>query len=374
MTVLFRPLIDIRGLQCLTDYDFGRQCFLTDDIVGRVIEVQGDVFILKSRCYHGNGSADFSAKKLESAVPGFLLESVNNYVIRFFGWKVERRARVEHELLRMFSRGNMAIPPLIHFSPIKKGLVLVTEAFMANLKYYKLADLGVKIEYANFLIEELDKIHSLGYIHGSISPSNLLISRDSKGVLKRAVDGLEGAFRVGEVPLGARIKYLKYMAPENLFLEGGFCRSRAADLFSMGLTLFYILTGHDLWDLDPNIAGAYDIRNRRVLQKKSVKQQMLRFLARCPESLNLPSNRLYRQIALGMGLDSKDYREVREELYLKIKSLSLKGASREKHRTVGELADVIAACLMWDPQERIDIYDSLYQQTDSSDFDLEDVD
>jgi len=89
---------------------------------------------------------------------------------------------------------------------------------------------------------------------------------------------------------------------------------------------------------------------------------MLLFLGTPPEVFIDLGNIEWQQMALDIKSDSKGCREVREELYLRIESLSLSHLFHKNSKMIGSLVDIMAACLTWDPHERIAMYDFLYKK------------
>jgi serine/threonine-protein kinase len=81
--------------------------------------------------------------------------------------------------------------------------------------------------------EALDALHQAGWVHGDVKPDNILLSPQGHATL---VD-LGFAHRSGEgSPAGTPL----YMAPEQF---AGGCTDIRSDLYSLGVTLFEMLTG-----------------------------------------------------------------------------------------------------------------------------------
>ena len=233
-------------VQYLTPLDFKCQHFLTDSIVNKVIKVKGEAFLLKAFRGRGDGALAFSAKKLVLLEVDRFVESANDYVVKFFSLGVEGEIDQNVIVLKSFD----------HFE-----------------RSYNPSNLVPNIYHAKFLVEGLNKIHSSRHVHGAISPSNLLIGSDSKGRVKRDIVGFKGAFYVNDLAKQSRIKDLRYISPENLFLNhrnNAVCLTRAADLFSLGLTLFYIITGWSLWDLDLATIGAFNPEGEELSGKEHI--------------------------------------------------------------------------------------------------------
>jgi eukaryotic-like serine/threonine-protein kinase len=99
--------------------------------------------------------------------------------------------------------------------------------------------LSTTLRLAQEIAEALHYAHSQGVVHRDIKPANILVDVD--GHAKIADFGIAKLNR-SEVTLPGRVLGSpSYMAPEQLNEEGGDARS---DLFSLGVILYYMLTGH----------------------------------------------------------------------------------------------------------------------------------
>ncbi|WP_170224263.1 class IV lanthionine synthetase LanL [Actinokineospora cianjurensis] len=100
-------------------------------------------------------------------------------------------------------------------------------------------DTDLALDLTRQLVDLLDRVHAAGYVLGDLTPNNVLVTADRRLVL---ID-LESALRPTDV--AARLLTPGYAAPED---EG---RSRmiaadpdrATDLYSLGATLFYLVSG-----------------------------------------------------------------------------------------------------------------------------------
>jgi len=88
------------------------------------------------------------------------------------------------------------------------------------------------------LLRALEYVHSRGFVHGDIKPSNVLVERLDSGYHVRLIDfGLAG--RIGDAT-GRLTGTPEYLAPERIRGEG---LSATTDLYSFGVTAYEVLTG-----------------------------------------------------------------------------------------------------------------------------------
>ncbi len=104
---------------------------------------------------------------------------------------------------------------------------------------------GVATSYMKKLCMAVGAMHGQGIIHRDLKPDNILIAED--GQLRVTDLGLAAKLSAGGFAHGAAATY-EYMAPETGILGTS---SKAADVYSMGLIFYEILTGkmpfHDLF-------------------------------------------------------------------------------------------------------------------------------
>jgi eukaryotic-like serine/threonine-protein kinase len=110
--------------------------------------------------------------------------------------------------------------------------------------------LGIEqsLRIANTLAAALDYIHTQGVIHRDVTPSNILIDRDTgrTAVIDFGVARELGTSSSTITP--ATIGTPGYMAPEQITAPHN--ATYHSDLFSMGVVLFEVLTGNLPWDAE----------------------------------------------------------------------------------------------------------------------------
>jgi serine/threonine protein kinase len=107
------------------------------------------------------------------------------------------------------------------------------------------------LHIASKIAGALDASHRMGIVHRDLKPGNILISKSSVklldfGLAKRSgVLASEGGLTQTLTQEGAIVGTLQYMAPEQLQGKDG---DHRADIFSFGLVLYEIITGHPAFE------------------------------------------------------------------------------------------------------------------------------
>ncbi|HEY1859114.1 MAG TPA: serine/threonine-protein kinase, partial [Gemmataceae bacterium] len=125
--------------------------------------------------------------------------------------------------------------------PRTAAATLVTDHSTRRSTFYRtVATLGKQAA------EALEHAHQLGVVHRDIKPANLLI--DGRGHVWVADFGLARFQREGELTLsGDLLGTLRYMSPEQALAQRGLVDHRT-DVYSLGATLYEMLTLHPVWE------------------------------------------------------------------------------------------------------------------------------
>lgn len=99
--------------------------------------------------------------------------------------------------------------------------------------------LGEALHYITQVLQALTYAHGLGVVHRDIKPSNIMITES--GVVKLLDFGIALTAAGGELTrAGYMLGSLNYMSPEQI---GGAKATSRSDLYSVGVTLYEVLTG-----------------------------------------------------------------------------------------------------------------------------------
>jgi serine/threonine protein kinase len=127
-------------------------------------------------------------------------------------------------------------PPYYLAMPLLEGWTLAR-----RLEVQAPLDLSVAFWVGRQVAEALDALHQAGWMHADVKPSNIIVSRNGHVTLidlgfARATDE---APSIAERPV---VGTLNYAAPE--ILCSALAGDIRSDIYSLGVTLFEILTGH----------------------------------------------------------------------------------------------------------------------------------
>ncbi len=163
-------------------------------------------------------------------------------------------------------------------------------------------------ELARYALQALDAlafIHSEGYVHNDIKPTNLMVAPKKSGLVV-----MDFGFAEPQSKLAAEAKgTLGYMAPEAL--KGSEVDGRA-DLYSLGSVLYELACGRrpfedksPLAEIQKSLAGTPPLPSS--LDKKippAVNEFLLKLLARNPDERYPSAREAYRALAEAVGLES----------------------------------------------------------------------
>lgn len=141
------------------------------------------------------------------------------------------------------------------------------------------------VRMATQVADALASAFKLGYIHRDIKPENVLLMRGDFvkvtdfGLAKNLKDGeLGGLTRTGQV-LGTML----YMPPEQIVSSKG--SDQRADIYSLGATLFHLISGRPVFDSKSAITVLMDIRTKPAPDittvEPSVPASVARILQKC---------------------------------------------------------------------------------------------
>jgi serine/threonine protein kinase len=159
----------------------------------------------------------------------------------------QKRFRQEADLLKNLSHPNL---PHVHDSFIEQGDSYLVMDFIDgdNLADIVMAHpdkklpVGIVIDIAIELCHVLDYLHSRpeAIIYRDLKPTNVMIAKDNHVYL---IDfGIARVFKPGQAMDTEFFGSLGFCPPEQLLSEGQ--TDGRSDLFSLGATLYYCLTGH----------------------------------------------------------------------------------------------------------------------------------
>ena len=177
------------------------------------------------------------------------------------------------------------------------------------------------ITYAIQIAEALQEAHTHGIVHRDIKADNIMVnSNDQVKVMDFGLAKLKGSLKLTKT--GYRVGTLAYMAPEQIRGEQADERS---DIFSFGIVLHEMLTGHLPFRGEHEAAMVYSIMNEdpEPLQK----------LLPCAPS------ELLHVVGRALEKDPKDRYQTVLEMLIDLRRLN-KGTSRERPTPPGGTEDL----------------------------------
>ena len=211
-----------------------------------------DGYLLHEKLGFGGCGVVFRAQRLNAPGKSFALKVVRPD--RLMRRKVAARFEQEVQIARELSHPNIVAAP---DSGQWRGLSYLVMEFVSGMSLDHLAKQpqGLSIPTACEVVRQaalgLQYLHKAGYMHRDLKPSNLMLSHD--GVVKIVDFGMAGLKEPnadGErlTSIGEAMGTPDYMAPEQ-WSDARTVDIRA-DIYSLGCTLFGLLTGDTLIELE----------------------------------------------------------------------------------------------------------------------------
>ena len=182
-----------------------------------------------------------------------------------FAKNAEIKKRFLREAKLLVSLDHPNIVNVIDYIEEGGQLAIVMELLEGiNLKHYINKNKALSTLRAKAIAKEclsaLDYVHSKGILHRDLKPSNLIVL--TGGSIKIVDFGIAKLFGTGEdsTTMGRPIGAPNYMSPEQI--KGSQSIDHRSDIYSLGVTLFYALTGNAPFQGDNPHATYYNILNK----------------------------------------------------------------------------------------------------------------
>jgi serine/threonine protein kinase len=179
----------------------------------------------------------------------------------------EVRERFRNEAATLSSLQHINIVTLYDYLEDERGLFLIMEYVSGNpLDHYIRKVSGPipeqkAVYFFNQILEGLSYAHQRGIVHRDIKPSNIIITTDADAkILDFGIAKILKEGKAGMTKTGARLGTVLYMSPEQVKGQGIDART---DIYSLGITLFEMLTGRCPYDEN---ATEFEIYNKIILE------------------------------------------------------------------------------------------------------------
>jgi serine/threonine-protein kinase len=166
----------------------------------------------------------------------------------------ELRARFAREARSAIRLRHPNVVQIFDFSVDEAGAGLIVMEFIEGVDLEQLVRLGrlpslpLALEVARQSLRALGFLHGHGFVHRDVSPDNLMLTRDVDGLPLIKLIDLGIAKRLdAEQQLtvsGSFLGKFRYASPEHFGARGADGLDRRSDLYSFGLVLYELLTGH----------------------------------------------------------------------------------------------------------------------------------
>src|SRR6202522_3778430 len=167
--------------------------------------------------------------------------------------------------------------------------------------------LDLALQLAHELAEALDCAHSQGVVHRDLKPANILLTED--GHAKIADFGVAKLNLANHTLAGRALGTPAYMSPEQLNGEAVDGRS---DLFSLGVVLYTMVTGHRPFQGNSAITGSFKVVNRDPVPATVLDSDLPKGLDYIGQRAMAKDPAERYQRGTEMALDIQDLREGRE--------------------------------------------------------------
>jgi TolB-like protein len=157
------------------------------------------------------------------------------------------------------------------------------EDLKSVIRRMKALAVGTAVSIARQVAEGLGEAHRLGVVHRDLKPSNIMIDKDGNAKIMDfgIARSLAGAGTTAE---GAIIGTPEYMSPEQV---GGKPADERADIYSLGVIFFEMVTGHPPFEGETSLAIAHKHRYEPPPDPQTLNPQMpvdlSRLILRCLE-------------------------------------------------------------------------------------------
>jgi eukaryotic-like serine/threonine-protein kinase len=198
--------------------------------------------------------------------------------------------------------------------------------------------LGLKeaIDLAAQIAEGLEKAHEKGIIHRDVKSENIMVTSDGRAkIMDFGLAKLKGVSKLTKT--GSTVGTIAYMSPEQV---EGIETDHRTDIFSFGVVIYEMLTGHLPFRAEHETAMMYEIINVEpkslIDQHKGIEPELNRIVMKCLEKDREERYQSMREVAVDLKRykrDSEGRRIERKSDASEAAQLSAPPSSGERSKT-----------------------------------------
>ncbi len=179
------------------------------------------------------------------------------------------------------------------------------------------------VDFAIQIVSAMEAAHQNGIIHRDIKPQNIMVSNGR--ILKVADFGIARIANNNTVTASDVVGSVHYISPEQA--KGRYCDARS-DIYSLGVTLYEMLTGKVPFDADNSVSVALKHLNEKIANPREINPEIPVSLVEVLEKCTQKDPELRYQTATALIKDLQKVFTYPQGGFVTYPSVSISGDSR----------------------------------------------